>query len=166
MIYDNTQEYFESSLDSSYNAMMMHPDKTLENSIFTFTEATLISHMMTETAHEGLMKSLNNFFTKLIISFREFINEINLKVQYSIREKQLFDKLKEIHEELKKYPNQADVKVEITDFWNYEKTYIELNKKLEGYSKKFAKIKYTQKWQIEEDIEKFNTIINDYSLKM
>ena len=146
--------------------MMMVPDKTLENSIFTFTEATLISHMMTETAHEGLMKSIKNFFTKLIISFKEFINEIQLKIEYKIREKELTEKLRKIQTELKNDPSEGNVKIEITDFWNYEKVYRKLNSELESYAKKFAKIKYSAPWQIEDDIEIFNKIIEDYNEKM
>ena len=54
----------------------------------------------------------------------------------------------------------------MVDYWKYKNLYLSLNQELYGYAKKFAKVKYTKVYQIEDDMNEFNDIIKEYSEKM
>lgn len=153
---------FTESLDSSYDGMMSDANNKLSSISNAYYEFSLIEHFVSERVQNHLFESIKIFFKKLIISLKEFQRDLTLKIEYTIREKQLKKKLNDMYEDIKKDPGGANSMIEITDFWNYKSLYLELNRKLHVYAKKFTKMKYTKTYQIEDDLEKFEKIITDY----
>lgn len=148
---------------NKYDSSMNYANKILEKAIFEYGDFLYNEHYISEKTEDTLWTSLKKFFTILIVSIKDYIKELSIKIEYTIREKQLKNKLKKIREEILDAKNKGKHEIEIMDFWNYRNKYLELNKKLKKYANSFSKIKYTKTWQIEEDMEKFNNIINEYS---
>lgn len=153
---------FTESLDSSYDGMMSDIDNKLSSVVNAYYEFSLIEHFVSERVHNHLFENIKLFFKKLMISFKEFQRDLTLKIEYTIREKQLKKKLDDMYQSIKHDPGGANTMIEITDFWNYKKLYLELNRKLSVYAKKFTKMKYTKTYQIEDDLEMFEKIVTDY----
>lgn len=160
-----TESYYKSfsePLDSAYNGMMNDINIKLENASNAYYEFGLMEHFVSERVKNHLFENIKLFFKKLIISFKEFQRDLTLKIEYTIREKQLKAKLDALYAEIKKDPGGANTMIEVVDYWNYKKLYLELNKKLSTYAKKFTRMKYTKTYQIEDDLEEFENIIKDY----
>lgn len=153
---------FMESLNSSYDGMMSDINNKLSSASNTYYEFSLIEHFVSEKVQNHLFENIKLFFKKLMLSLKEFQRDLTLKIEYTIREKQLKKKLDDMYQSIKNDPGGATAMIEITDFWNYKNLYLELNKKLSVYAKKFTKMKYTKTYQIEDDIEAFEKIITDY----
>ena len=150
-------------MESFYDGMMRFPNKELSEIIFEYTEELYKEHYVSESVVKDLSASIKKFFTKLMMSMNEFIKELQIKIEYTMREKHLKDRLKEMRKELEEKKLDGEKEVEIFDVWYYKNKYLQLNKNLQGYAKKFAKVKYTKTYQIDDDLKKFNGLIDEYS---
>ena len=121
---------FTESLDSSYDGMMSDIDNKLSSVVNAYYEFSLMEHFVSERVQNHLFENIKLFFKKLIISLKEFQRDLGLKIEYTIREKQLKKKLDDMYQSIKQDPGGANAMIEITDFWNYKRLYLELNRKL------------------------------------
>ena len=152
------QIFFE--YETSFKDSMQYTNTCLENAIFTYTEDLLTNHYVTEAVKESLWTRLKQFFTKIILSFKDFIKELQIKIENVVNQKQIQRKLHEMHKELKDKESMGNKTVEMVDYWEMERTFNKYHKDLMNYAKKFSKIKYTKTWQIEDDLNEFNELIN------
>ena len=53
---------------------------------------------------------------------------------------------------------QKDVKM--VDYWEVRKIFNKYYKEMTDYAKKFSKVKYTKTWQIEDDLDAFNKLMD------
>ena len=109
---------FTESLDSSYDGMMSDIDNKLSSVVNAYYEFSLIEHFVSERVQNHLFENIKLFFKKLIISLKEFQRDLGLKIEYTIREKQLKKKLDDMYQSIKQDPGGANAMIEITDFWN------------------------------------------------
>ena len=150
----------------SYDGSMMHIDNALESAILEYTEFVLEEHYITESTNTNLWTKVKQFFTKLILSMKNFIADLDIQIQTKIKEKELKNTLLSLKEEIKNKQESGEKNVSMIDYWKYKNLYLSLNRELYGYAKKFAKVKYTKVYQIEDDMNEFNDIIKEYSEKM
>lgn len=148
--------FFEAN--SGFEGAMMHINNSLESAIFTYTEDLLTNHYVTEAVKDSLWSKLKQFFTKFILSIKSFIKELQLKIEYTVKEKQIKEKLTQMRKDLKeKQLTQKDVKM--IDYWEVKRIFNKYYEDLTKYAKKFSKVKYTKTWQIEDDLDAFNKLI-------
>lgn len=150
--------FFEAN--SGFEGSMMHINNCLESAIFTYTEELFKNHYVTEAVKDSLWTKLKQFFTKIILSLKSFIKELQLKIEYTIKEKQLKEKLTQMHKELKE-KQLTHKNVKMVDYWEMENVFNKYYKELIKYAKKFSKVKYTKTWQIEDDLDAFNKLIEN-----
>ena len=156
------EESLSDHMDSFYYGMMNMPDKELRDVLFEYVEEFYENHYVTENVVKKVSSGIKKFFTKLMTSMSSFIKEIQIKIEYTARQKHLKDRLKEMEEELKEREAKGEKEVDIFDFWYYKKKYLELNFSLRQLARKFTKVKYTKTWQIEDDLKKFNDKVKEY----
>jgi hypothetical protein len=148
--------FFESN--SSFEGSMMHINTYLESAILTYTEDLLTNHFVTESVKESLWSKLKQFFAKLILSLKSFTKELQTKIDYVIKEKQIHAKLNQLHKELKE-KQSINKTVEMVDYWEMRRIFNKYYNVLSNYAKKFSKVKYTKTWQIEDDLDAFNKLL-------
>lgn len=146
--------------ESSYNGSMQHINFCLESAIFTYTEDLLTNHYVTESTKKSLWDKLKEFFTKIILSIKNFGKEIQSKIEYVINEKKIKYTLNNLHKEMKEQQSAGAKSIEIVDYWQMKKIFNKYYKSLTTYAKKFSKVKYTKTWQIEDDLKEFNELYN------
>ena len=149
--------FFE--VNSGFEGSMMHINIVLESAIFTYTDDLLTNHYVTEAVKDSLWTKLKKFFTKMILSIKSFIKELQLKIEYAVKEKQIKEKLTQMRKELKE-KQLTQKTVQMVDYWTVKKIFNEYYKDLSKYAKKFAKVKYTKTWQIEDDLEEFDKLMD------
>jgi hypothetical protein len=149
--------FFEAN--SGFEGSMMHINNCLESAIFTYTDELLTNHYVTEAVKDSLWTKLKQFFTKIILSLKSFTKELQLKFEYTIKEKQIKKKLTQLREDLKeKQSTQNNVKM--IDYWEMKRIFNKYYDDLIKYAKKFSKVKYTKTWQIEDDLDSFNKLLD------
>jgi DNA repair ATPase RecN len=90
---------------------------------------------------------------------------VQLKVEYTIKEKQIKAKLTQMRKELKeKSLKRRDV--QMIDYWEINNLFGSYYKELAKYAKKFAKVKYTKTWQIEEDLDTFDKLLKKFNTEL
>lgn len=151
--------FFENS--SSFDDSMQYTNVCLESAIFTYSENLLTNHYVTEAVKTSLWTNLKQFFSKLILAMKDFIKELEIKIEYIINEKQIRDKLKSIHQLLKSKQISGETTIEVIDYWEMKSVFNKYYKDLTKYAKKFSKVKYTKTWQIEDDLAMFDKLFND-----
>ena len=149
-----------------YDAFMNYPTVMLEVAITKYNVCLWEEHYVTEAVKKSLGDRVKEFFVRLKLALQNFMTDLNTRIEYTIREKELKRKLKEMRDEIKEKKELGQKEIEILDFWNYRSEYIELNRKLSVYAKKFVKVKYTKTYQIDQDMEQFNNLIDEYSERM
>ena len=145
--------------NTSFEGSMQHINYCLESAIICYTEELLTNHYVTEAVKETLWDRVKQFFTKLILSFRNFMKELETKIEYTIREKQIKHKLTSIRSELKEKKDSGIRNTEIVDYWSMKKIFKKNYDTVIAYAKKFSKVKYTKTWQIEDDLNDFNKLM-------
>ncbi len=145
--------------NSAFEGAMQNINLCLESAIFTYTDELLTNHYVTEAVKESLWDKLKQFFTKIILSLKDFGKELQIRIDYVIKEKQIRRKLDEMYKELKKNESNAK-RVEMVDYWTINKLFNNYYKELSSYAKKFSKVKYTKTWQIEDDLAAFDSLMD------
>lgn len=146
--------------DSSFEDSMNYTNTCLESAIFTYTEDLLTNHYVTEAVKESLWTKLKQFFTKIILSFKNFSKELELKIEYIINEKKIQKNLHELHKRLKDQQKEGTQNFEMVDYWEMKRIFNKYHDELIKYAKKFSKVKYTKTWQIEDDIAEFDKLLD------
>lgn len=149
--------FFE--VNSAYEGSMSHINTLLESAIFTYTDELLTNHYVTEAVKDSLWTKLKQFFTKLILSMKSFIKELQLNIQYRANEKNIKEKLTQMRKELKEKQSTQKT-VQMIDYWNAVKIFNNYYDEMIKYGKKFSKVKYTKTWQIEEDLDAFEKLLD------
>jgi len=152
--------------DSAFEGAMSYPNSCLESAIFTYTEDLLTNHYVTEAVKESLWTRLKQFFAKIILSLKNFSKELQIKIDHTIAEKQIRQKLDSLHKELKNNQAVGIKTVEIVDYANMKSIFFKYHNELTNYAKKFSKIKYTKTWQIEDDLKEFNNVYEKYTKEL
>lgn len=145
--------------DLAFEDSMQYTNSCLDAAIFTYTEDLLTNHYVTEAVKESLWTKLKQFFTKIILSFKNFGKELQIKIEHTINEKQIQKKLHDMHTQLKEHQSAGDRNVEMYDYWKIKSVFNEYHDELIKYAKKFSKVKYTKTWQIEDDLDEFNKLL-------
>ena len=70
---------------SSYDGSMMHINHALESVILEYTEFVLEEHYITESTNTNLWTKVKQFFTKLILSMKNFIADLDIQIQTNIQ---------------------------------------------------------------------------------
>ena len=65
--------------ESAYEGSIQHVNMSLESAIFTYTENLFTNHYVTESVKSSLWTELKQFFTKIILSMKDFIKELQLE---------------------------------------------------------------------------------------
>lgn len=151
------QLFFE--CDSTFEDTMNYTNICLESAIFEYTEELLTNHYVTEAVKESLWTRLKQFFTKIILSLQNFTKELQVKIEYVINEKQIRHKLHQLHKELKENQSTGIKSIEMVDYWEMKRLFNKYHDDLMSYAKKFSKVKYTKTWQIEDDLDDFNKMV-------
>lgn len=152
--------------NSAFEGAMSYPNSCLESAIFTYTENLLTNHYVTEAVKESLWTKLKQFFTKIIVSLRNFDRELEIKITHVIAEKRIRQKLDSLHKELKDNQSAGIKTVEIIDYENMKSIFFKYRNELSSYAKKFSKVKYTKTWQIEDDLKEFNNVYEKYTKEL
>ena len=152
--------------ESAYTGSMQHITLSLESAIFTYSEDLLTNHYVSESVSDSLWTRLKDFFTKIILAIKNFIKELKVKIEYAINEKQIKQKLHALHEELKDKEYKGINAVELTDYISMKNIFNQYYDKLIGYAKKFSKVKYTKTYQIENDLEEFDKMMDKFNKEL
>lgn len=147
------------SCESAYEGCMSHTNTILEYAIFEYTEELLTNHYVTESTRESLWLRLKKFFTKIILAIKDFTKELQSKMQHVINEKQIRHKLDDMRKTLKEKKSVGVKTMTMTDYKSMQRVFDKHYDTLIGFAKKFAKVKYTKTWQIEDDLNEFEKIL-------
>lgn len=150
-------------LDQIYDGSMMYINNRMNDVLFEYNDMLYNEHYVVESKRESLMVTIKRFFTNLIISIKDYIRELSIKIDYTIREKHIRKNLEELREEIIKTKDMGKRFIDMPDYWNYRDTYLELNEKLSIYANRISRMMYKKAWEAEEDLEKFNIIIEEYT---
>lgn len=142
---------------------MIYINNVFDTVLFEYTDSLYTNHYVTESEKESLITTIKKFFINLIESIKNYGRELSIKIDYVIREKKIKENLERLKREIISNKEKGSQYVEMIDYWNYKNKYLELNRKLTVYAKKMSKMNYNKTWEIEDDLEKFNIIIEDYS---
>lgn len=158
--------------ESSFEGAMYNTNLSLESAIFTYSENLLTNHYVTEAVKDSLWTKLKQFFTRIVLSIKNFIKEVKMKIEYLVNENKIRYKLDNLRKELKEKQSEGIRKIQLVDYESMERVYNKYYNELSSYAKRFSKVKYTKTWQIEDDlkdfdnlIEKFNNELNELSQK-
>lgn len=148
------------------DASMLYINNRFDTVLFEYNDALYTNHYVTESEKESLITTVKKFFVNLIESIKNYGRELSIKIDYAMREKKVRENLESLKKEIIENKEKGNQYIEMIDYWNYKNKYLELNKKLTVYAKKMSKMHYNKTWEIEDDLERFNIIINDYSTIM
>ena len=146
---------------SAFDGSMYHINVCLESAIFAYTDELLTNHYVTEAVKTSLWTNVKQFFTKIILAMKDFIKELQIKIEYAISEKQIRNKLTELRQSIKDKKYEGAKSIEMIDYWEMKRTFTKYYDDLSKYAKKFSKVKYTKTWQIEDDLEEFDKMLNN-----
>ena len=152
--------------ESAYDGAMSYPNSCLESAIFTYTEDLLTNHYVTEAVKESLWTKLKQFFTKIILSIKNFNKQLQINIEHTLVEKQIRNKLDSLHKELKDKQEAGIRNIEIVDYERMEDIFFKYYREMVSYAKKFSKVKYTKTWQIEDDLKDFNDLYQKYTKEL
>lgn len=122
---------------------------------------------ITEKTRKSFVERIKSFFRDLIMQIQNLIRDIKNKFLSEKRKKE-FKKL------LKEYHNTASLnnrykirkKIEMVDLWTYKDTYIAMNRDLADCAKRISKVDYKHLSEIDDDLNYFNGIVDEYSKKI
>ena len=65
-----------------------------------------------------------------------------------------------MQKQLKEHEIKGDRTVDMVDYWEMKRIFKNYHNDLITYAKKFSKVKYTKTWQIEDDLNDFNKLLD------
>ena len=149
--------------ESLFEDSMNYTNICLESAIFTYTENLLTDHYVTEAVGESLWTQLKKFFAKIILAIKDFSKELKNKLEHTINEKRIRQKLNNLRNELRNRRENGIDTIELIDYEGMLNIFNRYYKSLSDYAKKFAKVKYTKSYQIEDDLKEFNDMVEDFN---
>lgn len=144
-------------------ASMIYINNKFDKVLFEYNDTLYTNHYVTESEKDSLITIVKKFFINLIESVKNYIRELSIKIDYAVREKKVKENLEKLKKEILENKEKGNEYIEMIDYWNYKNKYLELNNKLSLYAKKMSKMHYNKTWEIEDDLERFNIIIEEYS---
>lgn len=144
-------------------------DIELMDAITTYTEAmydVYLTESQKKERGDSLITKLNKFFANLINLFQNFQAQVKLEVERRVRASDLDYKLHQAYKDMKNKKNAGVKQVEVMDCWTLRDDYLSCVNELRKYADKFTKMKYQRVSEIDDDIEKFNKIIDKYNDKL
>ena len=134
--------------------------------ITTFMESDDDFFVEAKKDSDTLMVKTKKFFANLIAAFQNFIATIQVELDRKTRSAEFKNKLRALHEELRKGSKNGIREVEVHDVWTMTNKYTDCVNDLKKYAKKFANMKYKHVSDIDEDIEEFNKKMESYKKEL
>lgn len=106
------------------------------------------------------------FFANLVAAFQNFIATVQVELDKKTRSAEFQNKLRKLHTELKEGEKGGITTVEVHDVWAMKDKYEECVDELKTYAKKFSEMKYKRTSDIDDDIAKFNKILEEYKQEL
>lgn len=154
---------FNSTMDIFDNSINIY-EKQMTSDILYLQQKVFEDGYITESTKKSIIDRVKDFFSKLMISIKKFIKEIQIKMKTIITDQKIKQKLKKMRNELE-YRNQDEL-IDVIDVWNFKKDLLDINNKLWKYCDKFTKMKYNNATSIENDLKKFEEIVEESNKKI
>ena len=154
---------FISEIGDIYDYRVNKINVELIEAVAEYVESTIDDIYITEAKKDSLYVKVKKFFVDLIISMKNFINQIKIDVKKKVRDSKNEAKLRKMHKDLKEGKTMF---VEVTDIWSLCKYLSSMAKDLKQYTKRIGKMNYTNTREIEEDITKFNKRTENFDTDM
>lgn len=145
----------------------MLQSKQLEHVIIECYEDISDYMIIQEKTKISLSERIKSFFMDLRIQIENLITEIRVKCASNTRKKENLKELKQKYSSavaVQKYTRNTTISM--IDLWTYKEVYKEMNNELWRYAKKFSKVEYKHVSEIEEDLNRFESVVNQYSEKL
>lgn len=149
--------------ESLFDASMNYTNMCLESTIISCMQDMVENHYVTESARNSLWTQFKKFFAKIILALKDFSKELKTKLEHTINEKRIKQKLKSMRQELQEKRERGTETVEMIDYEGMLDVFNQYYKSLISYAKKFAKVKYTKVWQIDDDLKEFNNQVENFN---
>lgn len=147
--------------NSVYNAVT-----SVIDSICSYTEKFESTHLITESEKDTLITSIKKFFANLIATIKNFINEIKVETNRKRRNIDSDFQLHKLYKKLKEAKENGSTKVQVSDVWSIEKTYLEAVKEMKSIAINFSKMNYKRVSEIDDDLVKFNKIYDKWDVQL
>ena len=135
----------------------------LMESLAEFTESYGENFYITEAQKDSIYIKLKKFLADLIVIMHNFINQIKIDVRKKINEKKYDAKIRALYKEIKE---NGDKTVYVADVWAINKFISKAAKELKQHTKRVADIRYSNTSEIDEDINKFNKLMEKYDKEL
>lgn len=164
---------FESFIDEMESDMQSFNESAVEESAClveeTLTQCNVDAyelHYITEATKKTLLDRIKEFIAKIVNSFKSFARDLKTRIDAYTRKKEFTASLNRAKEKLLKQKEEGVKYVEVRDVWKYKSIYKKLNGELWDYVKRFEKMNYKKAWQIEDDLERFDQVLEKYSQRL
>lgn len=153
---------FEKEYEDFFEGSIRQIEYGLTHATALFVESTLNDYM-SESSGNSLMDSIREFFARMVEVINTYARDLQARIEDTVRRKEIYRKLKDLHNELKENKAAGAKTVQVMDVWKYESTYLRMNKDLWKIAKKFAGTKYTKTADIEADLRLFDHTVDTYA---
>lgn len=151
-------EFYESAFDDRIRSI----EYQLTSAIAMYTEY-VHEGCYTEKTHMNLIDSIKKFFAGIMETINTYSRDLQAKIEDTIRKKEIYRRLKQLRTDLKSKQAKGASMITVMDVWTYQKTYLRMNRELWRTAHKFSKVKYHKAYEIDEDLKKFEDMVNAYA---
>ena len=150
--------------EEMFDMRLAEADVYLTDALTNFYESCLDSTFY-EKQGDSLGVKINKFIANMVTAVIEFVNSIKLQINTMLESSAYQKKLRTLHKTLNQHKANGAKTVKVQDVWSLTDVYLEGVSKLKKYSKKFAKMNYKTTAKLNEDLEEFNRIYDEYDQK-
>lgn len=150
---------FLSDAVSIFSTSIDNINLRLIEAVVEFHEESNDSFYVTERQRDTLYVKVKKLFSDMIVSIKNFINQVKIDVERRVRDAKTESKLRKLYKELKQ---TGDKSIEVVDVWNLKDYYLKAVSELKKYTKRISKMEYKNTSQIDDDLANFNTTIAKY----
>lgn len=154
---------FISEIGNMYEYRINTLNIELIEAVTEFIESTIDDLYITEAKKDTIYTKVKKFFVDLIVSMEDFIKHVKIDVKKKIRDKKNEASLRMLHKKLK---NSNDMYVEVVDYWAIKDYTSNILSKVKEYTKRVGKMSYKNTNEIEDDINKFNSVMDGYDKEL
>lgn len=115
---------------------------------------------------EGMKVRIKDFFSRLILGIKRFVNELREKIGAAVREKQIKKKMQDLRVQLLATDYTGQKTVKIPDYKEFYKKLQEYNNDLEDRIDNFCKKEWNSTDELDSAIEEYEELINKYSVAL
>ena len=149
-----------------FESMLSIIDNRYMNTILEYEESYSKNHYLTESEKKSLVFKTREFFNRLINAITTFMKNIKNKIDNFVRSNKIDIELMKKKSYFKKKKKKGVTSVTSIDIVKYKETYLDEIKKLWKYVSRIKEMKYKSIDQIENDLNKFKKIMEEYENKL